>query len=142
MVTGASGADRTFQASPWRTLNRKALRRSFPMSQTPENRGQQPSGEAGTGMTSVAAPELAPVRMDRLPPWRVLLHNDDINTPKEVAESIVELTPLNMQRAIECMLEAHTTGVSMLLVTHRERAELFQDQFISKRLTVTIEPAE
>ena len=30
----------------------------------------------------------------------------------------------------------------MLLVTHKERAELYQEQFESKGLTVTIEPAE
>jgi ATP-dependent Clp protease adapter protein ClpS len=38
--------------------------------------------------------------------------------------------------------EAHNTGVALLLVTHKERAELYVDQFKSKSLTVTIEPAE
>jgi ATP-dependent Clp protease adapter protein ClpS len=38
-------------------------------------------------------------------------------------------------------IEAHQSGVSMLLVTHRERAELIQDQFQTRGLTVTIEPA-
>jgi ATP-dependent Clp protease adapter protein ClpS len=40
------------------------------------------------------------------------------------------------------MMEAHTTGVALVLTTHRERAELYQEQFKSRRLTVTIEPAE
>ena len=31
---------------------------------------------------------------------------------------------------------------SLLLTTHKERAELYQEQFTSKGLTVTIEPAE
>ena len=77
-----------------------------------------------------------------LPPWKVLLHNDDKNTREFVIDSIVELTPLNKQDAELKMKEADDTGVSLLLVTHKERAELYKDQFESKGLTVTIEPAE
>lgn len=115
------------------------------MSQSPSNQVPQKPATAQlpAAATIVAAREVvAPARVDRLPQWRVMLHNDDQNLPKDVAEAIVQITPLNMQRAIECMLEAHTTGVSLVLVTHQERAELFQEQFLSKRLTVTIEPAE
>lgn len=77
-----------------------------------------------------------------LPPWRVLLHNDDKNEMGFVVMSIVELTPLNEDAAVQRMIEAHKTGVALLLVTHKERAELYQEQFKSKGLTVTIEPAE
>ena len=77
-----------------------------------------------------------------LPPWKVLLHNDDKNTYDFVIDSIVELTPLNKQDAELKMKEANDTGVTLLLVTHKERAELYKDQFESKGLTVTIEPAE
>ncbi|GIW76154.1 MAG: hypothetical protein KatS3mg104_1217 [Phycisphaerae bacterium] len=77
-----------------------------------------------------------------LPPWKVLLHNDDKNDMQYVVTSIVELTPLNEQDAINRMKEAHETGVALILVTHKERAELYQEQFQSKGLTVTIEPAE
>jgi ATP-dependent Clp protease adapter protein ClpS len=38
------------------------------------------------------------------------------------------------------MLEAHQRGISLLLTTHREHAELLHEQFHSKHLTVTIEP--
>jgi ATP-dependent Clp protease adaptor protein ClpS len=77
-----------------------------------------------------------------LPPWKVLLHNDDKNDMLFVVETIVELTPLNAQDAVMRMKEAHDTGVALLLTTHKERAELYQDQFHSKGLTVTIEAAE
>lgn len=77
-----------------------------------------------------------------LPPWKVLLHNDDKNTVDHVISSIVELTPLNEQDALDRTKEAHETGVSLLLVTHRERAELYLEQFQTKTLSVTIEPAE
>lgn len=77
-----------------------------------------------------------------LPPYRVLLHNDDVNDALFVVFALLELTPIGKERAVEVMLEADTTGVALVLVTHRERAELYQEQFQSKGLTVTIEPAE
>jgi ATP-dependent Clp protease adaptor protein ClpS len=77
-----------------------------------------------------------------LPPWKVLLHNDDVNEMLYVVETIVGLTPLNPAQAAQRTLEAHESGVALLLTTHKERAELYQEQFQSKRLTVTIEPAE
>ncbi len=77
-----------------------------------------------------------------LPLWKVLLHNDDKNAMDFVILSIVELTPLNEQDALVRMKEAHDTGVALLLVTHKERAELYQEQFQSKGMVVTIEPAE
>src|SRR5438876_7496539 len=78
----------------------------------------------------------------QLPPWRVLLHNDDKNDMLFVVVTIMELTTLGEQDAKLRTLEAHETGVALLLTTHKERAELYKDQFESKGLTVTIEPAE
>jgi len=77
-----------------------------------------------------------------LPPWKVLLHNDDKNEMMFVVKTVMELTPLDEQASKQRTLEAHETGVALLLVTHKERAELYQEQFKSKGLTVTIEPAE
>src|SRR5437879_2988146 len=77
-----------------------------------------------------------------LPPWRVLLHNDDKNDVLYVIKTVIELTPLGEQAAKQRTLEAHETGVALLLVTHKERAELYKEQFASKGLIVTIEPAE
>ena len=76
-----------------------------------------------------------------LPPWKVLLHNDDKNEIFFVIKTIMELTPLNEQDAKQRTVEANDTGVALLLTTHKERAELYQEQFQSKGLTVTIEPA-
>ena len=76
-----------------------------------------------------------------LPPWKVLLHNDDNNEITFVVKTIMELTPLNEQDAKLRTEEANDTGVALLLTTHKERAELYQEQFQSKGLIVTIEPA-
>ena len=75
-----------------------------------------------------------------LPLWKVLLHNDNKNDIVFVVMTIVELTPLNEQAAKQRTVEADKTGVALILVTHKERAELYQEQFQSKGLTVTIEP--
>ena len=77
-----------------------------------------------------------------LPPWKVLLHNDDKNDIEYVVTTIMSLTTLNAEDAVQRTVEAHKTGVALLLTTHKERAELYKDQFESKGLTVTIEPAE
>lgn len=83
----------------------------------------------------------APPKVDQLPPFRVLLHNDDVNELGYVVRTIMELTPLDKVRSTEVTLEAHSRGVALVLVTHKERAELYQQQFKSKMLTSTIEPA-
>ncbi len=93
-----------------------------------------------TGVQTAVLPEAAEPRL--LPMYRVILHNDDVNDMVEVVETIVSLTHLNQQDAIERTLEAHHTGCSLLLVIHKERAELYMEQFHSRRLIVTIEPDE
>jgi len=108
----------------------------------------QKNKEDSKGSTAVAEPKSAgkpapsktPPR--HLPRWKVLLHNDDKNARDFVVKSIVELTPLNEQEATLRMDEADKTGVALLLTTHKERAELYKDQFESKGLTVSIEPEE
>lgn len=89
--------------------------------------------------TAVAEAE-APPRRSMLPQYRVLLHNDDVNDMVFVASTIMELIHLKRPEALERMFEAHREGLSQLVVTHREHAELLEDQFTSKGLTVTIEP--
>jgi len=79
--------------------------------------------------------------MDELPPFKVLLHNDDHNDMGHVLETLVELFRFSEQRAWALMLEAHTKGLAMVMVTHRERAELAAEQLHSKGLIATIEAA-
>jgi ATP-dependent Clp protease adaptor protein ClpS len=107
----------------------------------------QNSGSSSTGATATPKPKKSPRKSPKksppglLPPWKVLLHNDDKNDRLFVVNSIMELTPLNETDAVLRMKEADETGVALLLTTHKERAELYKDQFQSKGLTVTIEPA-
>jgi ATP-dependent Clp protease adaptor protein ClpS len=104
------------------------------------------SSPAEGGGTATAKPKKRPVTKPKppkmLPPWKVLLHNDDKNDISFVVVTIMELTPLNQEEAVQRTFEAHQEKVALLLVTHKERAELYQEQFQSKGLTVTIEEAE
>jgi ATP-dependent Clp protease adaptor protein ClpS len=123
---------------------------SFTMSDQP-NRETPPlptpapetSGERAVAESPAATqqPVRTPPQRQDLPPFRVLLHNDDVHDMVFVVETLVELTPLRAESAAKIMLEAHHRGLAQVLLTHRERAELYQEQFKSKGLIVTIEPA-
>ena len=107
-------------------------------------KGGGAGGGGGAATKTKRAPKKSPSKKppQPLPPWKVLLHNDDKNDIDFVVDTIVALTPLNEKDASKRTLEAHQTGVALLLTTHKERAELYREQFQSKGLTVTIEPAE
>lgn len=100
----------------------------------------EPDRASGSRTATRTKPRTSPPRIDKLPPFKVLLHNDDHSDMLDVVKAIVELTPLKKESAVQRMLEAHASGVSLLLTTHKERAELYREQFHSKRLTVSIEP--
>lgn len=97
-------------------------------------------GQSGAPMAATGVQE-STGKLEELPPYRVLLHNDDTSDFVHVIETLVDLTPLTPQRATSVMMEAHKSGVALVLLTHKERAELYVDQFRSKLLKVTIEPA-
>ena len=88
----------------------------------------------GTSPTCDTSP-----KTNTLPPWRVILHNDDVNTANAVAERVQEITPLDEQDAVLRVKEADEEGQSLLLTTHQERAELYVEQFETFKITVTAE---
>lgn len=102
--------------------------------------GQSNSATATPERSTAVLPEKPKPR--QLPMYKVLLHNDDTNSMDDVVATILMLTPLQQTEALDKTIEAHKTGVALLLITHRERAELYMEQFQSRQLTVTIEPAE
>jgi ATP-dependent Clp protease adapter protein ClpS len=76
---------------------------------------------------------------ESLPPWNVILHNDEVNDIGFVIESLCRFARLSVPAATRCTMEAHKKGVSLVIATHREHAELVAEQLTSLRLTVTIE---
>jgi ATP-dependent Clp protease adaptor protein ClpS len=113
-----------------------------PSAMTDQNKPEAHNEDGGLPATPVKprsrkAPHKKPPR--RLPPWRVMLHNDDTNAVDKVVQVIRKLTPLTKEEASARTREADKTGVALLLVTHQERAELYVEQFTSCGLTVTAE---
>jgi len=109
----------------------------------PNNTAMTVETDGGAAKTVVAAPPRpAPTRPRprQLPPYKVLLHNDDVNTIEHVVLTLMKLLALPLEGAVEKTIEAHNHGIALLLVTHKERAELYQEQFATFKLTVTIEP--
>jgi ATP-dependent Clp protease adaptor protein ClpS len=102
--------------------------------------GNTKSATATPNQATAVLPEKPKPRM--LPMFKVLLHNDDQSIMEDVVATILMLTPLQQADAVNKTVEAHKTGVALLLITHRERAELYVEQFQSRQLTVTIEPVE
>ena len=79
----------------------------------------------------------------RSPRYKVLLHNDPVNTMEYVVGTLCQVVPqLSEQDAMAVMLEAHNTGVGLVIVCDLEPAEFYCETLKSKGLTSTIEPEE
>jgi ATP-dependent Clp protease adapter protein ClpS len=81
-------------------------------------------------------------RRDRpLPRYKLILHRNPTLDLMFVVRSVMELTRFPRAEATHKMWEAHHDGRSTLLTTWLERAELYVEQFASKGLDTSIEPA-
>jgi ATP-dependent Clp protease adaptor protein ClpS len=80
------------------------------------------------------------VRQRILPPYKVILHNDDHNAQDYVVQSLRKSVPgMSLARAAAIMWEAHTSGKAVVIACPLELAELYQQRLISFGLTATIE---
>ena len=85
-----------------------------------------------------------PVRPLReiLPPYAVILHNDDHNSMDHVVQSLLVCVPeLEAEQAVQVMLTAHEEGRARVIRCPLERAELYRDRLEAQGLTATIEKA-
>lgn len=77
-----------------------------------------------------------------LPPWLVVLHNDDVNSMDHVVRSLLRCVPsLTPEDAIEIMFTAHHHGEAEVITCPKEAAEHYRARLESCGLTATIEPA-
>ena len=83
--------------------------------------------------------EKSPPTKGFLPPWKVILHNDDYSVAEDVVKRVREILHLEEEDAVIKVFEAHETGCSLLVTTHQEKAEFFVDQFLTYKITVTAE---
>lgn len=77
-----------------------------------------------------------------LPRYRVLLHNDDVNTMDHVVLALIQTIPaLSYEGAVSIMLEAHNSGHAEVIICLRELAEHYCERLRRYDLSSTIEPA-
>ena len=75
-----------------------------------------------------------------LPPYAVILHNDDHNEMLYVVRSLLLCVPeIEWQQAVEIMAEAHVNGQARVITCPLERAELYRNRLEGRGLTATIE---
>ena len=77
---------------------------------------------------------------NKSPRYKVLLHNDPVNSMEYVTISLREVVPqLSEQDAIAIMLEAHNTGIGLVIVCDLEPAEFYSESLKSKGISSSIE---
>jgi ATP-dependent Clp protease adaptor protein ClpS len=118
----------------------------------PATSGGQPLGGISFASRAIATPganpggaavlDKAPERVRKPSPrYKVLLHNDPVNTMEYVVATLRQVVPsLSEQDAIAVMLETHNTGVGLVIVCDIEPAEFYCETLKAKGLTSTIEP--
>ena len=76
-----------------------------------------------------------------LPPYKVILHNDDYTPMEHVIAALRKVIPrMSPEKAAKIMLEAHTKGKAVVTKCHKELAELYQEGLKAEGLISTIEP--
>lgn len=77
------------------------------------------------------------------PRYRVLLHNDDFNSMEYVVQVLLTTVPnLTQPQAVSIMMEAHNSGIALVISCAQEHAEFYCETLKNHGLTSTIEPEE
>lgn len=80
----------------------------------------------------------ATISSETLSGWSVLLWNDDVHGMDYVVLALVRTIPLEVERAVEVMYEAHERGKAVAWSGAKEVAELYRDGLEGYGLTATI----
>jgi ATP-dependent Clp protease adapter protein ClpS len=73
--------------------------------------------------------------------YKVLLHHTADKDLMFVVRTVMELTRFGEAEATHRMWDAHFNGRTVVVVTHLERGELYVEQFASRGLHTSLEPA-
>lgn len=68
------------------------------------------------------------IRTRRIPPYNVILLNDDHHSMEFVIETLCKVLGCAVERAFQLMLEAHTSGRAIIWTGSKEVAELKAEQ--------------
>ncbi|NEQ64207.1 MAG: ATP-dependent Clp protease adapter ClpS [Symploca sp. SIO1B1] len=77
------------------------------------------------------------------PRYRVLLHNDDFNPMEYVVQVLIStVASLTQPQAVNIMMEAHVSGIALVITCAQEHAEFYCETLKNHGLTSTMEPDE
>ncbi|MGK7931195.1 MAG: ATP-dependent Clp protease adapter ClpS [Microcystaceae cyanobacterium] len=77
------------------------------------------------------------------PRYKVLLHNDDFNTMEYVVQTLMKtVSGMTQPQAVNIMMEAHNSGVALVITCALEPAEFYCETLKNHGLSSTIEPDE
>ena len=79
-----------------------------------------------------------PTSRSALPPWAVVLHDDDVNEMGHVWEILCKVTSLGLPGAFVVMMQAHRAGESIVVRTHREHGELLTERLVEQGLCASM----
>jgi len=89
----------------------------------------------------VETEELIRQRAKLLPPYNVILFNDDYNSMDYVVAVLLHtINTLTQGDAEQIMLTAHLMGSAIVITCPKETAEFYQERILSYGLTAIIEP--
>lgn len=70
-------------------------------------------------------------RTRRMPPYNVILENDDHHSMEFVVEVLCKVLACPVERAVQLMMEAHNSGRAVIWTGSKEVAELKCEQVLS-----------
>ena len=100
---------------------------------------ETPALEKGGQGTQTAEPKVAPRKATKpkinppkqLPPFNVVLLDDDDHTYEYVIEMLGKVFSYPKEKAFQLAKEVDSSGRVIVLTTHKERAELKRDQILA-----------
>jgi ATP-dependent Clp protease adaptor protein ClpS len=92
-------------------------------------------------LLQVETEELIRLRAKLLPPYNVILFNDEYNSMDYVVAVLLHtINTLTQAEAEQIMLTAHLMGSAIVITCPKETAEFYQERILSYGLTATIAP--
>jgi ATP-dependent Clp protease adaptor protein ClpS len=89
------------------------------------------AGEQDSTSTFVRTEAVTETKTRRLPPYNVVILNDEEHSFPYVIELLTKIFRHSVATAEELALRIHATGRAIVFTTHKELAELKRDQVIA-----------
>ena len=89
------------------------------------------AGEQSATATVVEPEVTTEPKTRKMPPYNVVILNDEEHTFPYVIEMLIKLFRHDLSKAEELTLRIHLTGRAVVYTTHKELAELKRDQVIA-----------